>query len=330
MDLLYLIVLAAAGMFFFYGRIDAGEFAAFLLYISMFLQPVNKLVAFYEQFQEGMTGFKRFQEIMAIPVEAEAASPVQVDKLDGNICFENVTFHYTSKDDDEGEPGEPVISDLSLQIEHGKTLALVGPSGSGKTTLCHLIPRFYDIDAGHITIDGIDISNISRYDLRKNIGMVAQDVFLFNGTIGENIAYGRLDATQAEIEDAAKKANIHNYIMTLEHGYDTQVGERGIKLSGGQKQRISIARVFLKNPPILILDEATSALDNATEMLIQQSLEELGRGRTSIVVAHRLSTIKNADEIIVLTSDGIVERGTHEDLITAGGMYAELYSYALR
>lgn len=330
MDLLYLIVLAAAGAFLFYGRIDAGEFAAFLLYISMFLNPVNKLVAFYEQFQEGMTGFKRFQEIMAIPAEAESAAPVAVDKLDGNISFENVTFHYTSGDDDEDEPAEPVISNLSLQIEHGKTLALVGPSGSGKTTLCHLIPRFYDIDGGRITIDGIDISDISRYDLRKNIGMVAQDVFLFNGTIGENIAYGRLDATQAEIEEAAKKANIHDYIMTLDHGYDTQVGERGIKLSGGQKQRISIARVFLKNPPILILDEATSALDNATEMLIQQSLEELGRGRTSIIVAHRLSTIKNADEIIVLTSDGIVERGSHDQLINAGGMYAELHQYALR
>ena len=330
MDLLYLIVLAAAGMFFFYGRIDAGEFAAFLLYISMFLQPVNKLVAFYEQFQEGMTGFRRFQEIMSIPEEPEADTPVAVDHLDGNICFENVTFHYTSGDDDEDEPAEPVISDLSLCIEHGKTLALVGPSGSGKTTLCHLIPRFYDIDGGRITIDGIDITDISRYDLRKNIGMVAQDVFLFNGTIRDNIAYGRLDATFDEIVEAAKKANIHDYIMTMEHGYDTQVGERGIKLSGGQKQRISIARVFLKNPPILILDEATSALDNATEMLIQQSLEELGRGRTSIIVAHRLSTIKSADEIIVLTSDGIKERGTHEDLIAAGGMYADLHKYALR
>ncbi len=330
MDLLYLIVLAAAGMFFFYGRIDAGEFAAFLLYISMFLQPVNKLVAFYEQFQEGMTGFKRFQEIMAIPEETEAECPISADHLDGNICFENVTFHYTSGDDDEDETAEPVISNLSLNIEHGKTLALVGPSGSGKTTMCHLIPRFYDIDGGRITIDGIDITDISRFDLRKNIGMVAQDVFLFNGTIRENIAYGNLDASEAEIIEAAKKANIHDYIMTLEHGYDTQVGERGIKLSGGQKQRISIARVFLKNPPILILDEATSALDNATEMLIQQSLEELGRGRTSIVVAHRLSTIKNADEIIVLTSDGIVERGTHEELLAASGMYAELHQYALK
>ena len=270
MDLLYLIVLAAAGAFFFYGRIDAGEFAAFLLYISMFLNPVNKLVAFYEQFQEGMTGFKRFREIMSMEVESEPVTPIAVDKLDGNIVFENVTFHY---DEADTIKAEPVIRDLSLHIDHGKTLALVGPSGSGKTTLCHLIPRFYDIDSGRITIDGIDITEMSRYDLRKNIGMVAQDVFLFNGTIRENIAYGNLDASFDEIMDAAKKANIHDYIMTLEHGYDTQVGERGIKLSGGQKQRISIARVFLKNPPILILDEATSALDNTTEMLIQQSLE---------------------------------------------------------
>ena len=332
MDLLYLIVLTAAGMFYFYGRIDAGEFAAFLLYISMFLNPVNKLVAFYEQFQEGMTGFKRFQEIMAMPVEVEAENPMPIDHLDGTICFENVTFHYASTEESESGQSEstPVIQNLSLHIEHGKTLALVGPSGSGKTTLCHLIPRFYDIDEGQITIDGIDITNISRYDLRKNIGMVAQDVFLFNGTIRENIAYGRLNATFEEIVDAAKKANIHDYIMTMEHGYDTQVGERGIKLSGGQKQRISIARVFLKNPPILILDEATSALDNTTEMLIQQSLEELGRGRTSIIVAHRLSTIKNADEIIVLTADGIQERGTHTELLTAGGMYAGLYQYQFR
>ena len=327
MDLLYLIVLAAAGAFFFYGRIDAGEFAAFLLYISMFLNPVNKLVAFYEQFQEGMTGFKRFREIMSMEVESEPVTPIAVDKLDGNIVFENVTFHY---DEADTIKAEPVIRDLSLHIDHGKTLALVGPSGSGKTTLCHLIPRFYDIDSGRITIDGIDITEMSRYDLRKNIGMVAQDVFLFNGTIRENIAYGNLDASFDEIMDAAKKANIHDYIMTLEHGYDTQVGERGIKLSGGQKQRISIARVFLKNPPILILDEATSALDNTTEMLIQQSLEELGRGRTSIIVAHRLSTIKNADEIIVLTADGIQERGSHEELLAKDGMYAGLYQYALR
>ncbi|MEY8295403.1 ABC transporter ATP-binding protein [Emergencia timonensis] len=329
MDLLYLVVLTAGGLFFFYGKIDTGEFAAYLLYMTMFLNPVNKLVAFYEQLQEGMTGFNRFCEIMDMPEEEEnAENLMEPDHLDGNICFENVTFSYESSDNDEDKP--PVISNLTMDIKQGKTLALVGPSGSGKTTMCHLIPRFYDIDSGRITIDGIDITNISRYALRKNIGMVAQDVFLFNGTIRENIAYGNLDATDEEIIEAAKKANIHDYILTMENGYDTQVGERGIKLSGGQKQRISIARVFLKNPPILILDEATSALDNATEMLIQQSLEELGRGRTSIIVAHRLSTIKNADEIIVLTSEGIAERGSHEELIKAGGMYAELYQYQFR
>lgn len=329
MDLLYLVVLSAGGLFFFYGKINTGEFAAYLLYMTMFLNPVNKLVAFYEQLQEGMTGFNRFCEIMDMPEEEEnAENLLEPDHLDGNICFENVTFSYESSDNGDDKP--PVISNLTMDIKQGKTLALVGPSGSGKTTMCHLIPRFYDIDSGNITIDGIDISNISRYALRKNIGMVAQDVFLFNGTIRENIAYGNLDATDEEIIEAAKKANIHDYILTMENGYDTQVGERGIKLSGGQKQRISIARVFLKNPPILILDEATSALDNATEMLIQQSLEELGRGRTSIIVAHRLSTIKSADEIIVLTSEGIAERGSHEELIKAGGMYAELYQYQFR
>lgn len=329
MDLLYLVVLSAGGLFFFYGKINTGEFAAYLLYMTMFLNPVNKLVAFYEQLQEGMTGFNRFCEIMEMPEEEEnAENLLEPDHLDGNICFENVTFSYESSDKEDEKP--PVISNLTMDIKQGKTLALVGPSGSGKTTMCHLIPRFYDIDSGHITIDGIDISNISRYALRKNIGMVAQDVFLFNGTIRENIAYGNLDATDEEIVEAAKKANIHDYILTMENGYDTQVGERGIKLSGGQKQRISIARVFLKNPPILILDEATSALDNATEMMIQQSLEELGRGRTSIIVAHRLSTIKSADEIIVLTSEGIAERGSHEELIIAGGMYAELYQYQFR
>lgn len=329
MDLLYLVVLTSGGLFFFYGKINAGEFAAFLLYISMFLNPVNKLIAFYEQMQEGMTGFRRFCEIMEMPEEEESTEQLLTpDHLDGNICFENVTFSYETSDTAGEKP--PVISNLTMDIKQGRTLALVGPSGSGKTTMCHLIPRFYDVDSGRITIDGIDITQISRYALRKNIGMVAQDVFLFNGTIRENIAYGNLDASDEEIIEAAKKANIHDYILTMEDGYDTQVGERGIKLSGGQKQRISIARVFLKNPPILILDEATSALDNATEMLIQKSLEELGRGRTSIIVAHRLSTIKSADEIIVLTGDGIAERGSHDALLKAGGMYADLYQYQFR
>ena len=219
---------------------------------------------------------------------------------------------------------------MTMQIDKGKTVALVGPSGAGKTTLCHLIPRFYELNEGSITIDGIDIRDMSRFDLRRNIGMVAQDVFLFNGTIRENIAYGKLDATDEEIVEAAKKANIHDYILTMENGYETQVGERGVKLSGGQKQRISIARVFLKDPAILILDEATSALDNATEMMIQASLEELSRGRTCIVVAHRLSTIKNADEIVVLTRDGVEERGSHEELLNKGGLYSVLYQYQFR
>ena len=275
-----------------------------------------------------MTGFTRFCEVMDEAEESEPENPVLVQTLQGNIRFDHVGFRY--KNSDEADAESRVIHDMTLQIDKGRTVALVGPSGAGKTTLCHLIPRFYELNEGAITIDGIDIRRMSRYDLRRNIGMVAQDVFLFNGTIRQNIAYGKLDATDEEIIEAAKKANIHEYIMTMEQGYDTQVGERGVKLSGGQKQRISIARVFLKNPPILFLDEATSALDNATEMLIQESLEELSRGRTCIVVAHRLSTIKNADEIVVLTRDGVVERGTHEELLANHALYESLYQYQFR
>ena len=327
-DLLYLIVLVAGGLFFFYGWIDTGEFAAYLLYISMFLKPIQRLVNIFEQIQNGMTGFTRFCEVMDEAEESEPENPVPIQTLQGNIRFDHVGFRY--KNSDEADAGSRVIHDMTLQIDKGRTVALVGPSGAGKTTLCHLIPRFYELNEGAITIDGIDIRRMSRYDLRRNIGMVAQDVFLFNGTIRQNIAYGKLDATYEEIIEAAKKANIHEYIMTMEQGYDTQVGERGVKLSGGQKQRISIARVFLKNPAILILDEATSALDNATEMLIQESLEELSRGRTCIVVAHRLSTIKNADEIVVLTRDGVVERGTHEELLANHALYESLYQYQFR
>lgn len=326
MDILYVIVLCAGGVFFFNGKIDVGEFTMFLLYINNFLKPIRNLIAIYEQIQNGMTGFTRFDEIMNMEEEPEKENALEVGELKGNITFDHVSFQYTSNDDEDHR----VIKDLSLHIEQGKTIALVGPSGGGKTTICHLIPRFYEVDEGSISIDGIDITDMTRLSLRKNIGMVAQDVFLFNGTIRENIAYGRLDATDEEIMEAAKKANIHDYIMTLDEGYETNVGERGVKLSGGQKQRISIARVFLKNPAILILDEATSALDNATEMLIQQSLEKLSEGRTSVVVAHRLSTIKNADEIIVLTKDGIEERGTHEELLANNGMYASLYQYQFR
>lgn len=328
-DFLYLVVLVAGGLFFYFEKIDAGGFAAFLLYINLFLNPVNRLISFFEQFQNGMTGFRRFEEIMAVEEEPEAPGAKVLQNVRGAIDFDGVSFQYESRED--GEDGSHmVIRDLSLHIDPGKTVALVGPSGAGKTTLCHLIPRFYEVSSGAIRIDGQDITGLTRLSLRQNIGMVAQEVFLFTGTIRENIAYGNLDATEEQIIEAAKKANIHDYIMTLDEGYDTYVGERGVKLSGGQKQRISIARIFLKNPAILILDEATSALDNATEMLIQQALEELSRGRTCIVVAHRLSTIKNADEIIVLTDEGIQERGTHQELLEQDGIYANLYQYQFR
>ena len=327
-DLLYLIVLVAGGLFFFNGRIDAGDFAAFLLYINMFLKPINKFIAMFEQLQNGMTGFARFVEVMEEAPEAEDPGAIDAGRLAGHIHFENVSFRYQNSDSADAE--SRVVDHLTLDIPAGRTLALVGPSGGGKTTLCNLIPRFYDVDKGAVTIDGMDIRSLTRASLRRNIGIVAQDVFLFNGSIRENIAYGDLEATDAEIMEAAKRANIHDHIMTLENGYDTNVGERGLKLSGGQRQRISIARVFLKNPAILILDEATSALDNETEMLIQKSLSELSRGRTCIIVAHRLSTIKNADEIAVLTRGGISERGTHEQLMALGGTYAALYAYQFR
>ena len=327
-DVLYLIVLCGGGVFFFKGAIDAGDYAAFLLYINMFLKPINKFIAMFEQLQNGMTGFARFIEVMDEAPEAEDPNAIDAGRLKGHIRFADVSFRYQNSDAIDQE--SRVISGLTLDIPAGRTLALVGPSGGGKTTLCNLIPRFYDVDAGAITIDGMDIRSISRASLRRNIGIVAQDVFLFNGTIRENIAYGDLEATDEAIMEAAKKANIHDYIMTLEDGYDTNVGERGLKLSGGQRQRISIARVFLKNPAILILDEATSALDNETEMLIQKSLSALSRGRTCIIVAHRLSTIKQADEIAVLTKGGIIEQGTHAALMAQGGTYAALYNYQFR
>ncbi|MBQ8896787.1 MAG: ABC transporter ATP-binding protein [Clostridia bacterium] len=328
-DFLYLAALVAGGIFFYNGyadpsgafSIDSGEFAAFILYMAMLLKPINRFISLFEQLQNGMTGFSRFREIMEKPVEAESENAIELNSAHGDIAFENVTFSYPT-----GDTGKGVLKGLSLNIEAGKTVALVGPSGGGKTTLCNLIPRFYELDGGRITIDGNDITALTRYSLRRNIGIVAQDVFLFSGTVRENIAYGNLDASDEEIIEAAKRANIHDYIMTLEKGYDTKVGERGINLSGGQKQRISIARVFLKNPPILILDEATSALDNVTEMQIQASLEELARGRTVIVVAHRLSTIQSADEILVINHEGIAERGTHEQLLAKNGIYAGLYN----
>lgn len=325
MDFLYFAVLLSGGLFFYYGLINAGEFSAFVLYITVLITPIRTLVNIFEQIQEGATGFKRFCDIMDIPPEEQKENAVAPEKLKGDIVFENVTFGYKN---DEG--AQKVISDFSMKIPAGKTIALVGPSGGGKTTICHLIPRFYETDGGTITVDGYNIKDLDRQSLRKNIGIVQQDVFLFNGTIRENIAYGNFAATQKDIEEAAKKANIHEYIKTLPEGYDTNVGEGGVKLSGGQKQRVSIARAFLKNPPILILDEATSALDNATEMLIQDALQSLSVGRTTLVVAHRLSTIKNADEIIVITQNGIEERGTHAELIAKNGIYKELYEYQFK
>ncbi|QSX04752.1 ABC transporter ATP-binding protein [Sedimentibacter sp. zth1] len=322
MDFLILAVLTGGGIFYFKGIINFGDFTAYLLYIGMFSTPIKRLISFIEQYQSGMTGFKRFTEIMSEEPEEESENAKEVGILKGQIIFDDVTFAYGNN--------KNILNDLTLNIENGKTVALVGPSGGGKTTLCHLIPRFYEIDEGIIMIDGIDIADMTRESLRKNIGIVQQEVFLFTGTIFDNISYGNVNATEEEVVEAAKKANIHDYIMTLEYGYNTYIGERGVKLSGGQKQRISISRVFLKNPPILILDEATSALDNATEQMIQSSLEALCKGRTTVVVAHRLSTIKNADEIIVFGDEGIKERGTHEDLMKLNGVYTNLYNSQFR
>lgn len=317
-DLLNVITIAAGGVFWYYGKIDVGDFAAYLLFVGIFLNPIKKLVSFVEMYQSGMTGFKRFLEIMSAEPEREAPDAEDLGKVRGEIDFCDVTFVY--------DESKTVLSHISLHIEPGRTVALVGPSGGGKTTLCHLLPRFYDVAEGSVAIDGKDVTRVTYASLRRNIGIVQQEVFLFTGTIRENIAYGDLEAGEEQIIDAAKRARIHDYVMTLPEGYDTYIGERGMKLSGGQKQRISIARLFLKNPPILILDEATSALDNATELLIQQSLDELCKGRTTLVVAHRLSTIKNADEIIVLTDHGIEERGTHEQLLLQDGVYRRLYN----
>jgi ATP-binding cassette subfamily B protein len=318
MDILNIVVLSAGGIFFFKGYINYGDFAAFLLYVSNFLSPIKKLINFVEQYQSGSSGFKRFTEVMDEQLEKDEPNAVDVKTLQGDIKFNDVTFAY--------DEHKEILKDISFNIQKGKTVAFVGPSGGGKTTLCHLIPRFYETENGEISIDDINIRNITRKSLRDNIGIVQQDVFLFTGTIYDNILCGKYDSKKEEVIHAAKMANIHEFIMSLPNGYETYVGERGIKLSGGQKQRISIARVFLKNPPILILDEATSALDNATELLIQNSLEELSRGRTTVVVAHRLSTIKNADEIIVLTDKGIQEKGNHETLIKQNGIYSDLYN----
>ncbi len=332
MDFLYLVALVAGGLFFYYDKILVGDFASYILYVTMIISPIRTLVAIYEQIQNGSTGFSRFMEVINTPAETEKEDAIELVDFKKSIVFENVSFKYDVKMSEfkDFDPEKLVLSDISFNIEKGKTIALVGPSGGGKTTICHLIPRFYEVLEGSIKVDGIDIRDYTRQSLRKQIGMVAQDVFLFGGTIKDNIQYGNFEASDEEIFEACKKANIHEFIMSLENGYDTYVGERGVKLSGGQKQRISIARAFLKNPPILILDEATSALDNMTEMQIQAALESLSVGRTTIVVAHRLSTVKNADEILVISGEGIIEKGNHEELLAINGVYANLYQYQFK
>ena len=322
-DIMYVVVVIFGGQMFFYGEISGGDFTAYLLYISMFLTPVKKLVETYEQIVEGMSGVQRFEEIMNLKPEEDDPGARDIGDLEGQITFDHVTFHYRNHQTD----GPIVINDMNFVINAKETLGLVGQSGGGKTTICNLIPRFYEPDSGSIRIDGIDVREMTRESLRRNIGIVSQDVFLFHGTIRENIAYGNPDASQEEIEEAARRARIHEDILAMPEGYDTNVGERGVHLSGGQRQRISIARVFLKNPRILILDEATSALDNATEMSIQQSLDELSKGRTVLVVAHRLSTLRSADHIAVITQKGIEEYGTKEELLARNGIYSELYRY---
>ena len=323
-DMMTLASMVAGGIFVYFEYIDYGDLVAFLLFISFFTKPIRSLIQLTQQFQSGAAGFERFAEMMAMKptiVDAENAKPLTDVK--GRIEFKDVTFRY-EKDAD------PVLSDFDLTIPAGKTIALVGPSGVGKTTITQLIPRFYDVAQGSIHIDGNDIKDITLPSLRGQIGIVQQDVFLFFGSIRDNIAYGKPDATDEEIIAAAQKANIHEFILSLDDGYNAFVGERGVKLSGGQKQRIAIARVFLKNPPILILDEATSALDNENEFAIQKSIETLAKGRTTLIIAHRLSTIKNADEILVMTDQGIAERGSHDDLLKTQGLYSRLYHAQFR
>lgn len=321
-DIFNVVVLIAGGFFMAKNFIGVGDYTAFTISVSLFISPVMTLINFMEQYQNGVTGFQRFLEIMDAQPEQDAPGAVDIGRAEGHIEFLNVTYSYDN--------GAEVLKNLSLDVKQGEKFALVGPSGGGKTTICHLIPHFYDIQQGTILIDGRDISTITRASLRRNIGIVQQDIYLFNASVRDNILYGRLDATEEEVIEAAKRANIHDYIMSMENGYDTIIGERGVRLSGGQKQRLSIARVFLKNPAILILDEATSSLDNTTEILIQQALDELCKGRTTLVVAHRLSTIKNADEIAVISDGEIVEKGTHEQLMEQNGIYANLYKLQFR
>lgn len=321
-DVFNVIVLIAGGIFLYNQQITFGDYSTFIVSINLFITPVTTLIQFMEQYQNGVTGFERFLQIMDQAEESEPANAIDLHDPKGQIVFNDVSFKYNDS--------KQIIDHISFTVEPGEKLALVGPSGGGKTTICHLLPKFYQVSNGEILIDGININELSLASLRKNIGIVQQDVFLFTGTFYENILYGRLDATYEEVVEASKKANIYDYIMSLPKGFDTQIGERGTKLSGGQKQRLSIARVFLKNPAILILDEATSALDNTTEILIQEALDELCEGRTTIIVAHRLSTIRNADEIAVIANGKIIEKDTHTALLAAQGAYAKLYQAQFR
>lgn len=318
---MYITVVVAGGLFMIKGSVTPADLTAYLLYVSTLLASLRTIIQFTEQFQRGMTGIERFIEIMDTKTDiTEAENATDIKDVKGNITFENVSFHYN--DDSATE----VLSNINLNIAQGESVALVGPSGGGKTTLCNLIPRFYDVTEGRILIDGQDIKDVTLRSLRNTVGTVQQDVYLFSGTVYENIAYGLPNASKDAVIAAAKQAGAHEFISALPDGYDTYVGERGVRLSGGQKQRISIARVFLKNPPILILDEATSALDNESEKIVQDSLEKLSKGRTVFTIAHRLTTIKNASLILVLTENGIEEQGTHKELINKKGLYYNLYS----
>ena len=321
-NILNLAALVFGGYFVYLGRIDLGDMVAFVIYMSLMLQPVRRLSNFIEQFQKGMAGFRRFAEVMAVKPEIiDSEDAVELKDVQGHVEFRNVGFSYNNK--------EEVLSGINLDVPVGQTIALVGPSGVGKTTLCSLIPRFYETDSGSIMIDGKDIKNVTIESLRANIGMVQQDVFLFSGTIYDNISYGKLDANYEDVVAAAKRANAYDFIMDTPDGFMTYIGERGVKLSGGQKQRLSIARMFLKNPPILILDEATSSLDNQSEAVIQKSIEELAKDRTTFIIAHRLATIRSSERIIVLTNEGITEDGTHEELLAMKGEYYKLYNTQL-
>lgn len=318
--IMYIIVVLFGGLFLVEGKMSSGDIVAFILYVQTLLTTVRRIVEFTEQFQRGMTGIERFTEIMDQDIEIfDDEDAVDLENVKGKIEIKNVSFKYNNNN-------ENVLNNISFTINPGQKVALVGPSGGGKTTLCNLIPRFYDVEDGEILVEGIDVRKIKLQSLRSNIGMVQQDVYLFSGTVRENILYGKPDATEQEIIDAAKAAGAYDFIMNLENGFDTYVGERGVMLSGGQKQRISIARVFLKNPPILILDEATSALDNKSEFIVQESLENLAKGRSSLTIAHRLTTVQNADLILVLTEEGIIERGTHQELMEKRGYYYNLYT----